>query len=121
MKTKINLIWVFVLTVSLISTSWGICETSPLRAKEGKEVLMNILSHHKRLDKSYRDPYVSGGGTSNPICCIIVPSSDWKSLSESKIQALADYTASLINKVKANPLKYSGVINLNFLLTVEEE
>lgn len=79
------------------------------RAKEGKEVLNKILSRHKRLDKSYLDPYVSGGGTSNPLCCIIVPSSDWKSLPESNKDALADYAASLISKVKANPLQYSGV------------
>lgn len=108
MKVTVILIWFAALTVLLVSPSLG-SEPSTLRVKEGKEVLMKILSRHKRLDKSYRDPYVSGGGTSNPRCCIIVPSTDWKSLPESKKQALADYTASLISKVRANPLKYSGV------------
>lgn len=97
------------LTALILFPTVATCETSSLKVKEGKDVHKKILARHKRLDKSYKDPYVSGSGTSNPQCCIIIPSKDWNSLSESKRQALADYTASLISTVKANPIKYSGV------------
>ena len=84
-------------------------QASAESVKEGRETLRKILARHKRLDKSYKDPYVSGSGTSNPQCCIIIPKSNWNSLSEPKKKALADYTSSLISVVKANPIKYSGV------------
>lgn len=109
MKATAILIWILALTVFLVSPSLGICDTSLLRTKEGKEIHMKILSHHKRIDKFYRSPFIEGSGTSNPLCCISVPSRDWDSLTESKKQALADYAASLVKIVKANPFKYAGI------------
>ena len=109
MKAKTLFSGFVVLTVLLVFITLGICESSTLKANEGKEVHMKILSHHKRIDKFYRSPFIEGSGTSTPLCCISVPSRDWDSLPESKKQALADYAASLVRVVKANPFKYAGI------------
>ena len=98
-----------ILVGTLLSLSFVNCASSSQGINEGKNIFYTILSRYERLNTCYREPYVAGGGTSDPVCCIIVPTRDWNSLSESRKQALSIYTESLINKVKANPIKYSGV------------
>lgn len=109
MKRTAIMTWVLITALSFLIPSNGICENSSERIKEGRELHLKILNSHKKIDKSYREPFIHGGLTSNPICCISVPVKDWESLPDSRKQALADYAASLVKKVKADPFKYTGV------------
>jgi hypothetical protein len=77
--------------------------------KEGHALHLKILSKYPRIDSFYRQPFIQGSGTNNPISCISLPEKEWNGLSDSKKKALSMYAQSLINKVKANPFKYSGV------------
>jgi hypothetical protein len=109
MRVKTVLGCISVLLVFLALPLLGVCEGSSQTIAEGQRLHLGILSRHRYIDKFYKAPFVQGSGTSNPICYIALPSRDWDSLSGSKKQALADYAASLVNKVKAHPFKYSGV------------
>ena len=78
-------------------------------AKKGEKFFKRIISKHPQLDKSYFEPFVSGSLSNNPRSDLIIPKKDWISLSDIERKAIGYYAASLIDKVIANPFKYSGV------------
>lgn len=75
----------------------------------GRKLHLSILDGHKKIDPYYREPYIFGGFSPNPQCCIAVPISDWKTLSENEKKSLKTYAASLIPTVKSQPLKYANI------------
>lgn len=75
----------------------------------GRKLHLSILEGHKRIDPYYREPYIFGGFSPNPQCCIAVPISDWKTLSENEKKSLKAYAASLIPTVKSQPLMYANI------------
>ena len=79
------------------------------QAAEGKKLHLKIIKKYPSLGSEYREPFISGGFTSNPICLISVPAKEWADLSDQQKLHLFDYAASLIPVVKANPDKYSGL------------
>jgi hypothetical protein len=103
---------VFAVVMFLIASS-AISDEQAARAKQGQEFHLAILTKHKRIDKFYRNPFVEGVLTANPLLCISVPEKDWESLPESKKQALAAYVASLIDKLKSDPFKYYNGVDVN--------
>jgi RNA polymerase subunit RPABC4/transcription elongation factor Spt4 len=78
-------------------------------AKKGEISFKRIISKYPQLDRSYLEPFVSGSLSNNPRSDLIIPKKDWISLSDSEKKAIGYYAASLIDKVIANPSKYSGV------------
>lgn len=76
---------------------------------EGKNLHLQIIAKYKFLGSEYREPFISGGFTSNPICLISVPVKEWSNLSNQQKLQLFDYAESLIPVVKTNPEKYSGL------------
>lgn len=76
---------------------------------EGRALHLSIINKYPSLAKEYKQPFIFGGLTENPICLISVPSKDWASLSREKKLRLFDYAQSLIPVVKANPDKYAGL------------
>ena len=82
---------------------------SSSQAVEGKKLHFKIIKKYPSLGSEYREPFISGGFTSNPICLISVPSKEWVKLSNQQKLQIFDYAASLIPEVKANPDKYSGL------------
>lgn len=109
MRLMGTLTGIMLMAVLLLIPSFGTCEGLPEKIKEGQDLHLKILARHKSIDKFYRKPFIHGSATSNPLCCIAVPFKDWESLPEEKKRALADYAASLVKKVKANPFKYTGI------------
>jgi len=109
MMLKAALTGILLIGVFLLIPYSGTCEDVSQKIKEGQDLHLKILARHISIDKFYREPFIHGSATSNPLCCIAVPLRDWESLSDGKKQALADYAASLVMKVKANPFKYTGI------------
>lgn len=79
------------------------------QVEEGKKLHLQIISKYPSLGREYREPFISGGFTSNPICLISVPAKEWGNLSNQQKLQLFDYAENLIPVVKANPEKYSGL------------
>jgi hypothetical protein len=90
-------------------TSLGIAEPEINKSKQGHDLHLRILASNPRIDKFYRQPFIHGALSNKPVCCISVPVVNWRSLSEPEKQALKNYASSLVNQVKADPFKYSGV------------
>ena len=109
MRLMAILTGILLISVFLLIPCFGTCEDLPQKIKEGQDLHLKILARHKSIDKFYREPFIHGSPTSNPLCCIAVPLKDWESLPDEKKQALADYAASLVKKVKASPFKYTGI------------
>lgn len=105
MYTAVSL---FVLALFLAIPINGSCESQENRIKEGKDIHTKILNRHKKIDRYYRKPFIHGALTETPLSCIAVPDKEWRTLSDSKKQALAAYAASFVKKVKADPSKYTG-------------
>ena len=103
------LICVVVVGLFFIFASLGIADTLPNKAKTGQNIHLKILASHPKIDKFYQEPFIYGGFTKAPICCISVPETNWKSLSASDKQALKDYASSLVEKVKSDPFKYARI------------
>lgn len=101
--------FVFIMALFLIMPIIGKCETSSESIKRGRELHLKILARHKKIDKFYKEPYIFGGATANPLCTISVPIKDWESLPNDKKQLLATYAAGSIDQVKKNPYKYARV------------
>ena len=100
---------ILLIVIFLLIPCFGTAEDLSYKIKNGQDLHLKILAHHKTIDKFYREPFIHGSATSNPLCCIAVPLKDWESLPDEKKQALADYAASLVKRVKANPFKYTGI------------
>jgi hypothetical protein len=76
---------------------------------EGKKLHLKIIAKYPSLGSEYREPFISGGFTSNPKCLISVPAKEWSNLSNQQKLQLFDYAESLIPVVKTDPEKYSGL------------
>jgi len=102
-----NFFLIFTLAVLMISSFIGTSFADSI--SDGKKLHLKIIGKYPSLGKEYREPFISGGLTSNPICLISVPTKEWNKLSNNQKQQLFDYARSLISVVKKNPNKYSGV------------
>ena len=109
MRLMATLSGILLIVVFLLMPCIGTSGDLAQKIKEGQDLHLKILARHKSIDKFYREPFIHGSATSNPLCCIAVPLKDWESLPDEKKQALAAYAASLIKEVKANPFRYTGI------------
>ena len=83
------------------------CQDQQAMVKKGRELHLGILKKLKKIDNFYREPFVNGALSTNPLLCISVPERDWEALSESKKDALAAYVASLLGNLKSDPFFYN--------------
>jgi len=109
MRLMATLSGILLIVVFLLIPCFGTSEDLSQKIKEGRDLHLKILARYKSIEKSYHEPFIHGAATSNPLCCIAVPLKDWESLADEKKQTLAAYAASLVNEVKANPFKYTGI------------
>lgn len=100
---------VLILPLSFLIISPFIDQSFANSISDGKNLHLEIISEYPSLGKEYKEPFISGGLTSNPTCLISVPTKEWEKLTNNQKQQLFDYAKSLISVVKKNPNKYSGV------------
>ena len=100
---------IVIVVLSLLIISLFITTSFADSISDGKNLHSEIIERYPSLGKEYKEPFVSGGLTSNPICLISFPTKEWNKLSKIQKQSLFDYAKSLISVVKKNPNKYSGV------------
>jgi hypothetical protein len=108
MKRKTLHLSIYLLGFFVIALSCGAATVTD-NAGIGRSLHLKILRSHPKIDNFYRKPFIHGGLTNNPTCCISVPEQDWRSLSPSEKQALKDYAASLVQRVKSDPAKYAAI------------
>lgn len=104
---------VFVWILILLMPSSSMCLDLQAKIDQGRELHLEILERHRKIDKFYHEPSVNGVLTDKPLLCISVPETDWESLPESKKDDLAAYVASLLINLKSDPFIYYNGVDAN--------